>query len=99
MFDPTSRYYAIETATYVDATGREIVYKRRRFVPQPGALTPLAEITVAEGDRLDNVTARVYGEPTIFWYLCDANNALHPDELTAEPGRRLVVPVPQGGST
>ena len=36
MFDPTSRYAAIETATLTDADGRVIAYERRRFLP-PGA--------------------------------------------------------------
>jgi hypothetical protein len=48
-------------------------------------------------ERLDNITARDLGDPEQFWRLCDANNAMHPDGLTAEEGRRLIIPVVQGG--
>ena len=40
------------------------------------------------GDRLDLITARTLGDPEQFWRICDANDALDPDDL-AEPGRRL----------
>ena len=36
MFDPTSRYYQLEQATYTRADGTEVRYVRRRFCP-PGA--------------------------------------------------------------
>jgi hypothetical protein len=57
----------------------------------------IAEHTVEEGDRLDNVTARYLGDPEQFWQLCDANDAMVPDELTEEIGRRLKVAMPNGG--
>ena len=28
-----------------------------------------------QGERLDNVAAQYLGDPTLFWRLCDANNA------------------------
>ena len=90
MFEPTSRYAAVETATLVvtDRDGRErvIAYKRRRIIPSYEDQPTLAEHTVGEGDRLDNVTARYLGDPTQFWRLCDANVVLRPDELE-EVGR------------
>lgn len=96
MFEPTSRYFDLETATFTTAEGREIKYKRRRFLPAPATDTGVfAEHTVTQGERLDNVTARYLGDPEQFWQLADANNAMHPDDLTAEIGRRLRVPLPQ----
>ena len=35
-----------------------------------------------DGDRLDNVSAQYLGDPEQFWRLCDANNAMEPEELT-----------------
>ena len=96
MFPKTSRYYEVQTATWESADGREIVYLCRRFLPDVSDVTILAEHTVAQGERLDNITALYLGDPEQFWRLCDANVCLHPDELTAEVGRRLQIPLLQG---
>ena len=98
MFPRTSRYYKIEVAKFVTPYGREIVYLRRRFLPLAPPAMIIAEHTVEEGDRLDNVTNQYFlGEPEQFWQLCDANYAMLPDELTEEIGRRLQVGMPTGG--
>ncbi len=94
MFEPTSRYAPIETATYLTPDGRELRYVRRRFVPPPQAGATLVEHTATEGDRLDNVTARYLGDPQAFWRVCDANLVVHPDELTDEIGRRIRIALP-----
>lgn len=96
MFSVTSRYYNIETVKTVDPNGRQIVYLRRRFLP-PATSAILAKHTVTQDERLDNITARYLGDPEQFWRVCDANNAMHPEELTAEIGRRLNIPLIQGG--
>jgi hypothetical protein len=97
MFEPTSRYFDVETATrtVTDRDGREriIAYKRRRIVPSDEDQPTLAEHTVSEGDRLDNVTARYLGDPTQFWRLCDANLVLRPMELEVV-GRVIRVAMP-----
>ena len=95
MFEHTSRYYALETATYIAPDGRAIAYKRRRFLPQGREMPLLVEVGVVQGDRLDLIAARTLGDPEQFWRVCDANDAMNPSELTAEPGRTVRVPVPQ----
>jgi len=95
MFEPTSRYYALETTTLTLPDGRQVAYKRRRFLPDGTRLPLLTEVTVVEGDRLDLITARTLGDPEAFWRVCDANNVLDPFELTETIGRRVRVPVPQ----
>jgi len=95
MFAPTSRYYDIETAKFVAADGREFVYLRRRFLPDARTMIVLTEHPVTEGDRLDNITAQYLGDPEQFWRVCDANEAMQPEELTAEVGRRLNISLPQ----
>ena len=97
MFPVTSRYHTVETVTLTTAAGREIVYLRRRFLPPAARSLALAEHVVTEGERLDNITARYLGDPEQFWRVADANNAMNPIDLTAEIGRRLVIPVIQGG--
>src|SRR5262249_30212348 len=96
MFPVTSRYYGIATTIFVTASGQQIAYLLRRFVPPASTTVLLVEHTVTQDERLDNITARYLGDPEQFWRVCDANEAMNPDELTATVGRRLRIPLPQG---
>ena len=95
IFQPTSRYYLVETTTYDIAEERTVRYLRRRFLPPLDRFTTVQEHLVKEGDRLDNITARYLGDPEQFWRVCDANPILHPEELE-EPGRRVRITLPEG---
>lgn len=95
MFEPTSRYYALDNVTLTMPDGRVITYKPRRRLPGSDTLQTLTEIEAKDGDRLDLITARTLGDPEQFWRVCDASDALNPFELVAEPGRRVRVPVPR----
>ncbi len=95
MLDPTSRYAALETAKFVTPDGREIAYKRRRFLPQGLTMTLLTEVMVASGERPDLLAARTLGGPLQFWRVADANDCMHPQELVEEPGAMVRIPVPQ----
>lgn len=92
-FPTTSRYRNIQAAKITASDEKTIVYLRRRFLPISTGLL-LAEHTVGQCDRLDNITAHYLGDPEQFWQVCDANNAMKPDDLTAEIGRRLRIPMP-----
>lgn len=96
LFPPSSRYSGIETAKLVTPDGQEVVYLRRRFVPQPERFALLREHGVVQGDRLDNLAAQHLGDPELFWRICDANRALRPAELTEVIGRRLRITLPEG---
>lgn len=95
MFDYTSRYADIETTEYTSTDGRPIAYVRRRFVPDGKTFDLLKEVQVVEGDRLDRITYNELGDPEQFWQVCDANNALNPEDLTAEIGTVLRIPLPR----
>lgn len=95
-FPPTSRYHGIDTATLETENGEIIVYLRRRFIPPSERFSLLQEHTITEGDRLDNIANQYLGDPEQFWQLCDANNVLHPDELTETIGRRIRITLPEG---
>jgi nucleoid-associated protein YgaU len=87
MIDPNSRYYPLETAEYVT--------KRRRFVPQGESLPLQSELTATRDDRLDLIAARTLGDAEQFWQICDANNAIKPEDLLAETVQVLRIPIPQ----
>jgi hypothetical protein len=95
-FPPNSRYTSVQTATIVMPDGRPTAYLRRRFVPSPDRFALLQLYTINQGDRLDNLAARLIGDPELFWQLCDSNDALQPEELTEAPGRKLRVTLPEG---
>lgn len=95
LFPPTSRYHGLEIAIYEEPDGRQVAYLRRRFVPQPARFALLQEHRVAEGERLDRITAHYLGDPEQFWRICDANGALHPAELEIL-GRTLRITLPEG---
>lgn len=99
MFDHTSRYYPVPTATLTAPDGTATIYVRRRFLPQGESLPLMTMAAVPPGDRIDLLSNRVYGDPLAFWRICDANNALDPLDMMADaagnPAQRLRVPLPQ----
>lgn len=46
---------------------------------------------VAGHERLDTLAQRYYGDPLMFWLICDANETIFPDDLMV-PGRVLRIP-------
>jgi hypothetical protein len=95
-FAPTSRYYGVAIALLPQADGTQLPYLSRRLLPQSGEFSALREHVVVGGERLDRVAAQELGDPELFWRLCDANDAMRPDDLVAVVGRRLRVTLPQG---
>ena len=96
MFAFTSRYYNIAINEHETPDGKKIVYLKRRFVPPASRFQLLQEHSVAEGERLDNITAQYLSDPAQFWRLCDANDAMCPEELTETVGRKLRITLPEG---
>jgi hypothetical protein len=95
-FPPNSRYRGIETATWTAPDGRETVYMRRRFVPDPARLATAGRVAVRTGDRADLIAAAQLGDPELAWRLCDGNGAMRPEELTEVVGRLLRITLPEG---
>lgn len=92
----TSRYYGVEMVEVTLLNGKTVVYLRRRFVPSSDRFQLLQLHTVTEGERLDNITARYLNDPEQFWRVCDANNAMRPQELTERIGRQIRITLPEG---
>jgi hypothetical protein len=93
---PSSRYAGVPTAQRTDAEGRTVTYFRRRRVPPPEALATTGYVRTQEGDRIDRLAGDVFGDPTLFWRLADANAVIRPADLVADPSRVLRVADPEG---
>jgi hypothetical protein len=96
QYPVTSRYYAIDTTTWLRADGQAVIYLRRRFLPQPESLQQIDSHLVVQGERLDNIAAASFGDPLQFWRICDANRAMRPAALAETIGRRLRITLPAG---
>jgi hypothetical protein len=97
-FPTNSRYYGSKTLTHVTAAGETVAYLARRIVPRPGEpnFASIAVHRVRQGDRLDLIAAKYLGDPLMFWLLCDANGAVDPQDLVADPGTVLNITTPKG---
>ncbi len=54
-------------------------------------LTVRREHRVIAGERLDQLAYRYYGDPLLFWLICDANDVIFPEDLMI-PGKVLRIP-------
>jgi hypothetical protein len=94
-FPPTSRYYGVEIAKLAEADGEQTPYLRRRFLPDSRRFALLREHVVTDGERMDLIAARELGDAEAFWRICDANDAMRPEDL-ALVNRRLRITLPEG---
>jgi nucleoid-associated protein YgaU len=88
MFFKGSRYEKVDDEELTDSKGREIRYKKIRFIPET---KPQKAHIVGQGERLDHIAYRHYRDPERFWRICDANDAMWPDDLL-EVGDTLLIP-------
>lgn len=96
LFASNSRYFGIATATLQKPGQPPMTYLLRRFLPLASNFQVVQQHTVVAGERLDHIAARFLGDPTLFWRLCDANNAMRPDELVETVGLQLNITLPEG---
>jgi hypothetical protein len=92
LFPPTSRYYGIPAATFIDQDGLIQIYLQRRFLPPLESFTALQQHTVSQNERLDHIAFRYLGNPEQFWRIADANTAMNADDLTRTAGRLIRIP-------
>jgi hypothetical protein len=96
LFAATSRYYGMDTETIEIEPGKTVGYVTRRFLPDPSQFQVLQQHVVVQGERLDNIASQFLGDPTLFWRVADANNAMRPEALTETVGAALSITMPLG---
>lgn len=70
MFSKGSRYQSVPDIAVPDARGRVVAAKGTRPLP---VVTGTFTHTVSAGDRLDQLADTYYGQPLLYWHICDAN--------------------------
>lgn len=89
MFFKGSRYANVDEDILDLGDNRVIRYKKIRYIPDA---EPRLGHRVAQWERLDHIAQRYFRNPERFWRICDANRAMVPDDLVAEPGKKIVIP-------
>ena len=89
MFFKGSRYEYVKEYTPTDSRGKQKKVKAIRFIHKP--VTSAFSYTIKGRDRLDLLADTYYGDPTKFWFICDANDAVFPYELLV-PANKIVIP-------
>jgi phage tail protein X len=88
---PDSRFAALPTLTVTAPDGT-----RRQVIGLPLRRPPAAEEPVrhrlVQGELIDALARRYYGDEGLWWRILDANPAVYP--LDFEPGELLAVPLP-----
>jgi len=100
MLTIDSRYFQLQSTYITDTTGREIFYKKRRFLPDVKRMyqqsgNRFKQTKLVPGQRLDNLATRMLQNPELYWQICDANPLLNPAKLNYSTGKTLRMPGPQ----
>ncbi|WP_137861344.1 MULTISPECIES: baseplate wedge protein 53 [unclassified Sphingomonas] len=76
-----------------------VPYLARTILPLANTFKPQSSYRIQAGDRIDNIAARLLGDPLLYWMLLEANNVSDPATLCAVPGRQIIVPAVVGQTT
>jgi hypothetical protein len=88
VFLESSRYHRVRKDEAKARDGRLVKIVALRKLPVVSG-DPTA---TKEDDRLDIIAQRLYGDPTMFWHIADANTELQAGDLVDEAGRIINVP-------
>ena len=95
-FTTQSRYNGLPLLSLAEAGGQSVNYVSRRFIPPTVSFATLQRHRVVQGERSDVIAGQLLGDPLYYWRLCDANQALRPEDLTATPGAFIKISLAPG---
>jgi len=96
MFEPQSRYARTEVKTYTDENAQQVAYIKRRFLPPAALQRVIGRQGIVEGDRLDLLAARHYGDATQHWRFTDAQQVyMDPKKLLSAPDTTITIVFPE----
>jgi hypothetical protein len=82
MFFPGSRYAPLVSYQVTKQDGSVVTVTR---LPLPSQAPLQGYYARQNSTRLDQIAAHFLSDATTFWRLCDGNDALAPDALSAHP--------------
>jgi hypothetical protein len=91
MFTATSRYANAGTYQVALPDGSVVT---ATCIPSPVTRNPIGWHPRSEGERLDLIAYRYLQDPTRFWQLCEANDAVVPDALA----QHNLIAIPPAGT-
>jgi hypothetical protein len=94
MFAANSRYAQMGTYQVTRTDGTTVTAVRLPLPPRPELVTLLGFHPRRDEQRLDHIANHYLGDPTAFWRLCNANDAVVPDALSARP----LIGIPRQGA-
>lgn len=94
MFAPNSRYRGLPLRSIAAADGTQIEFVGRRIIPALSRYRALTQHRASGDERIDSVAAEVFGDPELYWRICDANGDADPGAAATHPGRLIVIPLP-----
>ena len=68
------------------------VYKSTIYPPVPPSPTDL-QVICNEGDYLDTLAYKYYGDPTLWFVIANANPGLGKGRMSITPGLTLIIPL------
>ena len=87
------RYSSTQTNTRWDG---KRVYKTTSY-PTISPLSQYLQIVSSEGDYLDTLAYKYYGDPTLWFIIATANPGLGKGRLSIPPGSNLKIPIDVNG--
>ncbi len=93
-FPPNSRYAGVAQSELTLPDGTTQRYLARRLIPQMTRYQALDRHRAEGGERIDALAAQSYGDPELYWRICDANGDADPGTAAGPEGRLIVIPLP-----
>ena len=94
IFPPNSRYRSVPVRTRTAADGTDETFVGRRIIPAMERYRVLDRYRTSNDSRIDNIAAEVFGDPELYWRICDANGDQEPADAAKPEGRLLAIPLP-----
>lgn len=94
QFPPSSRYHDVPERSRTTADGTLELHLARRIIPALDRYRAFDRHRNTGDERIDAVAAASFGDPELYWRICDANGDAEPAEATQTAGRLLVIPLP-----
>ncbi|WP_447761939.1 baseplate wedge protein 53 [Sphingopyxis panaciterrae] len=93
-YAPYSRYRGLPIRTVENPDGTQTEFIGRRIIPALSRYRALTHYRTAGDERIDTIAAEGFGDPELYWRICDANGDADPATATTPAGRLVVIPLP-----